>query len=451
MADKADVIVLGMGVGGEAVAEALADAGLDVVGIEGRLVGGECPYWGCIPSKMMIRAGNLIAEAERVDGMAGHADVTSDFSPVAKRIREEATDNWDDKVAVDRYTGKGGRFVRGWGRLTGPGRVEVDGTTYEASRVVIGTGTSAVVPPIDGLRDTPLWTNREAIEATEAPESLLVLGGGAIGSELAQMFSRFGTEVTVIEGADRLLSPEEPESSQLVQEVFEREGIRLRIGQPATRIRHDGERFTVGLADDTELTGERLLVAVGRRSVLDQLGLDTVGLDPKARAIEVDGHMLAGDGIWAVGDVTGHGAFTHMATYQADIAVADILGQDGPPADYRAAPHVTFTDPEIGSVGMTEAQARDAGITVQTGMAPVPVTTRGWIHKAGNDGFIKLVADADRGVLVGATSAGPWGGEVLSGLAVAIHGEVPVERLRHMIYAYPTFHRGIGEAVKDLG
>ena len=450
MADKADVIVLGMGVGGEAVAEALADAGLDVVGIEGRLVGGECPYWGCIPSKMMIRAGNLIAEAERVDGMAGHADVTSDFSPVAKRIREEATDNWDDKVAVDRYTGKGGRFVRGWGRLTGPGRVEVDGTTYEASRVVIGTGTSAVVPPIDGLRDTPLWTNREAIEATEAPESLLVLGGGAIGSELAQMFSRFGTEVTVIEGADRLLSPEEPESSQLVQEVFEREGIRLRIGQPATRIRHDGERFTVGLADDTELTGERLLVAVGRRSVLDQLGLDTVGLDPKARAIEVDGHMRAGDGIWAVGDVTGHGAFTHMATYQADIAVADILGQDGPPADYRAAPHVTFTDPEIGSVGMTEAQARDAGITVQTGMAPVPVTTRGWIHKAGNDGFIKLVADTDQGVLVGATSAGPTGGEVLAALAVAVHGELPVDRLRHMIYAYPTFHRAIEDALRTL-
>jgi pyruvate/2-oxoglutarate dehydrogenase complex dihydrolipoamide dehydrogenase (E3) component len=449
MADKADVIVLGMGVGGEAVASALAEAGLDVIGIEGRLVGGECPYWGCIPSKMMIRAGNLLAEADRVDGMAGHADVTSDFGPVAKRIREEATDNWDDQVAVDRYTGKGGRFVRGWGRLTGPGRVEVDGTTYEASRVVIGTGTTAVVPPIDGLRDTPYWTNRGAIEATEAPASLLVLGGGAIGAELAQMFSRFGTEVTVIEGADRLLSPEEPESSKLVQEVFEREGIRLHLGKPATRVRHDGERFTVGV-DDTELTGERLLVAVGRRSVLDQLGLDMVGLDPKARAIEVDGHMRAGDGIWAVGDVTGHGAFTHLATYQADIAVADILGQDSPSADYRAQPHVTFTDPEVGSVGMTEAQARDAGITVQTGMAPVPVTTRGWIHKAGNDGFIKLVANADRGVLVGATSAGPWGGEVMSGLAVAIHGEVPVDRLRHMIYAYPTFHRGIGEAVKDL-
>ncbi|HKE69650.1 MAG TPA: NAD(P)/FAD-dependent oxidoreductase, partial [Nocardioidaceae bacterium] len=404
----------------------------------------------CIPSKMMIRGANLIAEADRVDGMAGHADVTSDFGPVAKRIREEATDNWDDQVAVDRYTAKGGRFVRGWGRLTGPGQVEVDGNTYEASRVVIGTGTSAVVPPIDGLRDTPYWTNKEAIEATEAPESLLVLGGGPIGAELSQMFARFGTEVTVIEGADRLVSVEEPESSQLIQEVFEREGIRLHLGEPATRVRHDGESFTVGV-DDTELTGERLLVAVGRRSVLDQLGLDTVGLDPKARAIEVDGHMRAGDGIWAVGDVTGHGAFTHLATYQADIAVADILGQEGPPADYRAQPHVTFTDPEVGSVGMTEAQARDAGISVQTGTAPVPVTTRGWIHKAGNDGFIKLVADADRGVLVGATSAGPWGGEVMSGLAVAIHGEVPVDRLRHMIYAYPTFHRGIGEAVKDLG
>src|SRR5262245_11324936 len=450
MADKADVIVLGMGVGGEAVASALAEAGLDVIGIEGRLVGGECPYWGCIPSKMMIRGANLIAEADRVDGMAGHADVTSDFGPIAKRIREEATDNWDDQVAVDRYTGKGGRFIRGWGRLTGPGQVEVDGTTYEASRIVIGTGTSAVVPPIDGLRGTPYWTNKEAIEATEAPESLLVLGGGPIGAELSQMFARFGTDVTVVEGAERLVSVEEPESSQLSQEVFEREGIRLHLGKPATRVRHDGESFTVGV-DDTELTGERLLVAVGRRSVLDQLGLDTVGLDPKARAIEVDGHMRAGDGIWAVGDVTGHGAFTHLATYQADIAVADILGQEGPPADYRAQPHVTFTDPEVGSVGMTEAQARDAGISVQTGTAPVPVTTRGWIHKAGNDGFIKLVADADRGVLVGATSAGPWGGEVMSGLAVAIHGEVPVDRLRHMIYAYPTFHRGIGEAVKDLG
>jgi pyruvate/2-oxoglutarate dehydrogenase complex dihydrolipoamide dehydrogenase (E3) component len=452
MADKADVIVLGMGVGGEAVAGALADEGLDVIGIEGRLVGGECPYWGCIPSKMMIRGANLIAEGERVDGMAGHADVSTDFGPVATRIRDEATDDWEDTVAAERFTDKGGRLVRGWGRLTGPGRVQVDGTTHEATRgIVIGTGTAPVVPPIDGLDGTPYWTNREALEATEAPESLLVLGGGPIGAELAQSYSRFGTEVSVVEAADRLLSIEEPESSQLVKDVFEREGLRLHLGCTATRVSHDGQRFTVGLDNDTELSAEKLLVAVGRRSVLDKLGLDSVGLDPGARAIEVDGHMRAGDGIWAVGDVTGHGAFTHLATYQAAIAVRDILGQDGPAADYRAQPSVTFTDPEIGSVGLSESQARDARLQVATGMTDVPVTTRGWIHKAGNDGFIKLVADADRDVLVGATSAGPWGGEVLGALAVAIHGEVPVDRLRHMIYAYPTFHRGIEAAVADLG
>ena len=452
MADKADVIVLGMGVGGEAVAGALADEGLDVIGIEGRLVGGECPYWGCIPSKMVIRSANLIAEADRVPGMAGHSEVSTDFGPVATRIRDEATANWDDTAAVDRFTGKGGRFVRGWGRLTGPGRVQVDGTTYEATKgVVVGTGTAPFVPPIDGLDGTPYWTNREALEATEAPQSLLVLGGGPIGVELAQAYSRFGTEVSVVERADRLLSVEEPESSQLIEAVFEREGLQLHHGCTAVGVSHDGQAFAVGLDNGTELTAEKLLVAVGRRILLDKLGLDSVGLDPGARAIDVDGHMRAGDGVWAVGDVTGHGAFTHLATYQAAIAVRDILGQDGPPADYRAQPSVTFTDPEIGSVGLSESRARDGGLQVATGVTDVPVTTRGWIHKAGNDGFIKLVADADRGVLVGATSAGPWGGEVLGALAVAIHGEVPVDRLRHMIYAYPTFHRGIEAALADLG
>jgi pyruvate/2-oxoglutarate dehydrogenase complex dihydrolipoamide dehydrogenase (E3) component len=452
MADKADVIVVGMGVGGEAVAGALADEGLDVIGIEGRLVGGECPYWGCIPSKMVIRSANLIAEADRVPGMAGQSEVTTDFGPVATRIRDEATANWDDTAAVERFTGKGGRFVRGWGRLTGPGRVQVDGTTYEATKgVVVGTGTAAFVPPIEGLDGTPYWTNREALEAIEAPESLLVLGGGPIGVELAQAYSRFGTEVSVIERADRLLSVEEPESSRLIEDVFEREGLQLHHGCTAVRVSHDGQAFAVGLDNGAELTGEKLLVAVGRRILLDKLGLDSVGLDPGARAIDVDGHMRAGDGVWAVGDVTGHGAFTHLATYQAAIAVRDILGQDGPPADYRAQPSVTFTDPEIGSVGLSESRARDGGLQVAIGMTEVPATTRGWIHKPGNDGFIKLVADTDRGVLVGATSAGPWGGEVLGALAVAIHGEVPVDRLRHMIYAYPTFHRGIEAALADLG
>jgi pyruvate/2-oxoglutarate dehydrogenase complex dihydrolipoamide dehydrogenase (E3) component len=451
MTEQVDVVVVGLGPGGEEVAGKLAEAGLTVVGVEGKLVGGECPYWGCVPSKMMIRAANLLAEARRIPGMAGHADVAPDWAPVAARIRDEATDDWNDKVAVDRFVGKGGRFVRGWARLAGPGRVAVGDEVYQARRaVVLSSGTSAAIPPIDGLAGTPYWTNREAIETTTLPESLLVLGGGAIGLELAQVFARFGVPVSVIEALPRLLSVEEPESSVLAEQAVVGDGVTVVTGAAVQRVDHDSDRFTLTLAGGATHSARRLLVATGRRADLGKLGVASVGLDPNARAVDVDEQMRAGDNLWAVGDVTGRGAFTHVAMYQAGIAVRDILGQPGPPADYRALPRVTFTDPEIGAVGLTEAQARTDGIRVQVGVARVPSSARGWIHKAGNDGFIKLVADADRGVLVGATSAGPAGGEVLGALAVAVHGEVPVDRLRHMIYAYPTFHRGIEDALRAL-
>jgi pyruvate/2-oxoglutarate dehydrogenase complex dihydrolipoamide dehydrogenase (E3) component len=449
MTEQVDVVVLGLGVGGEEVGGRLAEAGLAVVGIESTLVGGECPYWGCVPSKMMIRAANLLTEARRIDGMAGHADVRPDWEPVASRIRDQATDNWNDQVAVDRFTGKSGRFVRGRGRLAGPGVVEVDGQRYEAGRgVVLATGTVPVIPPIDGLADTPYWTNRDAIEAKALPESLLVLGGGAVGLELAQVYARFGVDVTVVEALDRLLPGEEPEASELAQSALEADGITIYTGTRATAVRHDGDRFTVTAG--RELGADRLLVAVGRRADLAPLGVDSVGLDATAPAVEVDERMRAGDRLWAVGDVTGHGAFTHMAMYQAGIAVRDILGTPGPPADYRATPRVTFTDPEIAAVGLTERQAREQVVRVAVGVAQVPSSARGWIHQAGNAGLIKLVADADRDVLVGATSAGPVGGEVLSALAVAVHAQVPIETLRHMIYAYPTFHRGIEDALRNL-
>ena len=451
MTERVDVVVLGMGPGGEDVAGRLAEAGLAVVGIEAKLLGGECPYWGCVPSKMMIRAANLLAEARRVDGMAGHADVSPDWAPVAARIRDEATDDWNDQVAVDRFVGKGGRFVRGRGRLAGAGRVAVGDRIFEAGRaVVVATGTEPAVPPVVGLAGTPYWTNRDAIEAKTLPGSLIVLGGGAIGLELAQVYARFGVTVTVVEALDRLLPLEEPESSALSAQTLNRDGVTVHTGAKAGRVGYGGDRFTLTLEGGTELGGEALLVATGRRADLAALGVDTVGLDPTAAALPVDERMRAGERLWAVGDVTGQGAFTHVAMYQAGIAVRDILGQDGPPADYRALPRVTFTDPEIGAVGLTEAQARDAGLTVAVGVAQIPSSARGWIHKAGNDGFIKLVDDADRGVLVGATSAGPAGGEVLAALAVAVHGRVPVEQLRHMIYAYPTFHRAIEDALRAL-
>jgi pyruvate/2-oxoglutarate dehydrogenase complex dihydrolipoamide dehydrogenase (E3) component len=446
-----DVVVVGLGPGGEDLAGRLAEAGLEVVGIDAELVGGECPYWGCIPSKMMIRAANLLTEARRVDGMAGHAEVTPDFAPVARRIRNEATDSWDDQVAVDRLVSKGASFVRGWARLEGPRTVSVGDRTFEARRaVVLNPGARAWAPPIDGLADTPYWTNREAIETESVPERLIVIGGGAIGLELGQVFLRFGSEVTTLETAPRLLALEEPESSELVTTVLSDEGMHVHTGVKITSVRHDGAAFTVSVERVGELTADRLLVATGRRPDLQRLGVGAVGLDESARSIPVDDRMRAADGVWAIGDVTGEGAFTHVSMYQAAIAADDILGRDGPPADYRALPRVTFTDPEVGSVGLTEAQARERHTSVAVGTADVARTARGWIHKAGNAGLIKLVADRDAGVLVGATSAGPVGGEVLSMLALAVHARVPVRTLRTMIYAYPTFHRGVEDALRSL-
>jgi pyruvate/2-oxoglutarate dehydrogenase complex dihydrolipoamide dehydrogenase (E3) component len=452
--EHTDVVVLGLGPGGEYVAGTLAEAGLHVTGVESRLVGGECPYYGCVPSKMMIRAANLIAETRRVPGMAGTSAITPDWAPVAKRIREEATDFWDDTVAADRFAGKGGHLVRGRGKITGAGQVTVTGaggTRVLAARkgIVINTGTDPVIPPLEGLADTPYWTNREIVQAERVPESLIVLGGGAIGAEFTQVFARFGAAVTLVESLPRLLSFEEPEASELIERIFSAEGITVCTAAPAEKVGYDGGQFTVHLGGDA-CTAERLLVATGRRTDLAALGVAAVGLDSAAKTIPTDGWMRAADGVWAIGDVTGKGAFTHMSMYQADIAVRDILGQGGEPADYRAVPRVVFTDPEIGSVGLTEKQARTAGLRVRTGVSKVPESARGWIHKAGNSGFIKVVEDADRSVLVGATSAGPVGGEVLSALQVAIRAEVPVATLRNMPYAYPTFHRGIEDALKNL-
>jgi pyruvate/2-oxoglutarate dehydrogenase complex dihydrolipoamide dehydrogenase (E3) component len=456
MSESIDVAVIGLGPGGEHVAAQLAQAGLSVLGVEKHLVGGECPYYGCIPTKMMIRAAGALAEARRVPTLGGSADVTPDWTPVAKRISDEATDAWNDQVAVDRLVGNGARFARGHGRLAGPGKVVVetaDGTDeYDVRRgVVLNVGTSPSVPPIDGLAETPYWTNRDVVQVKNLPDSLVVLGGGAIGCEIAQAFSRFGVEVTILEVAERILGPEEPEASAVVAEAMAEEGIDVRAGVKVERIGHDeGSGFTVSLGGGGSVTAEKLLVAAGRRTNLSDLGLDTVGLDPSARFLDTDEQVRAGENLWAVGDITGKGLFTHMSMYQAEVAVRSILGKDGPWADYTAVSRATFTDPEVGSVGMTEAQARDAGIRVTTGTYSLPSSSRGWMHKTGNHGVIKVVADADRGVLVGGTTVGPSGGEMIGLIATAVHAAVPVAKLRTMHYAYPTFHRAIENAVNEL-
>ncbi len=257
--------------------------------------------------------------------------------------------------------------------------------------------------------------------------------------------------MTIVEALDRLLPQEEPETGALIAEVFAREGVRVLTSARAERVSHnEGSGFAVSLARGQTIEAERLLVATGRRAEFAHLGLSSVAIDDSGRWITVDDRLRAGSGMWAVGDVTGAGLFTHVAMHQAGIVVADILGEDPPPADYRAVPRATFSDPEVGGVGLTAQAAAEQGLRVRVGISQVPDSARGWIHKVGNEGFIKLVEDADRRVLVGATSVGPAGGEVLSMLTLAVHAQIPTPELQRMIYAYPTFHRAVEDALRDL-
>jgi pyruvate/2-oxoglutarate dehydrogenase complex dihydrolipoamide dehydrogenase (E3) component len=447
-----DVVVLGLGPGGEYAARKLAEAGLDVVGVDRALVGGECPFWGCTPSKLMVRPADLVAEVRRADRLAGPATIRPDWSLVAARIRE-ANHNWTDTHHVEPLERAGVRIVRGHGRLDGPGVVRVEGsgatTLLRARRgVLLNTGTEPLRLPIDGLDDTPYWTNREAVAATEVPDRLVVVGAGPNGLELAQAFARFGARVTLLESGDRIAAQGEPEASATLAEVLLADGIDVRTGVEVQRVDHDGQ-FHVRVVGEV-LDADRLLLAAGRHNNLGEIGLETVGLDPEAATIDTDEYLRAGERLWAVGDITGHGAFTHVSRYQAAGAVADILGNDGPPADYRAVSKVIFTDPELASVGLTEEQAREQRLDVRVGLAHIEKSARGWLHGPGTKGVVKVVADNDRGVLVGATVLAPYGGEVLGMLVTAVHGEVPVERLRTMHFAYPTFHRAIEAALKRL-
>ena len=399
----------------------------------------------------MVRAAQVLAEAGRVDELAGMSSADPEWAVVARRVKQ-VSDGWDDTRAAERLAKTGATLLRGRGVITGPGKVQVADQLFTAGAgLVIATGTEPAIPAIEGLSGVPYWTNREAIEAEAVPRSLIVLGAGAVGLELAQVFRRFGAEVTVVEAAEHVLPGEEPENAAAMEETLQQAGITVITGATIATAGNSGDRATAELTDGARLEADRLLVATGRRPDLRSIGVADIGLDPGAKCVATDERLRAGDRVWAVGDVTGHGAFTHVAYYQAQIAAAAILGREHEPADYTAVPRVTFTDPEVASVGLTEAEARSRGMDVRTGLLPARSSDRGWLHGAGTgSGMTKLVEDAATGTLAGGSVMGPSAGEVAAFLALAIRARVPVSLLMEVIYPYPTFARGIRGALRRL-
>ncbi len=442
--DQFDVICIGAGTVSEGVASELSGTGISFAVIERELVGGECPYWGCIPSKTLLRSAEVLAEAARARELAAsRVEWDVDFAKIATRTHYISRDE-DDTKATQSLVEQGATVIRGEGRLTGPNTVVVDDRTLTARQgIVIGTGTSAAIPPIEGLDGVAYWTNREATLTRELPRSLLVLGSGPIGAELAQAFARFGTEVHVIEALDRLLPAEEPEASAELATAFQSEGIAIHLGVTAIKVSQEEGGITIHHQDGSMLSGERLLVAVGRRPKLQGIDLAAAGIATTEKGwIKVDDSTLvAAPGIWAGGDITGIGAFTHLSWYHGKLIGRQLKGEHAV-ADHRALPRVTFTDPEIASVGLSEANARKQLSDVRVVSADSGNGTRGYINGPPG-GVIKLVADMQRRVLVGALVVGPRAGEMIAELTLAIRADIPLPVLEDTLHAFPTFSRDL--------
>jgi pyruvate/2-oxoglutarate dehydrogenase complex dihydrolipoamide dehydrogenase (E3) component len=463
MSETFDVIVLGAGPAGENVAGRAADHGLSVAIIEPELIGGECSYWGCIPSKTLLRPGDVIAAARRVPGAA--EAVTGVIDPAAAFAqRDYMVSSYDDSGQVPWLDGKGIALVRGTGRLAGPRTVTVETPdrntrTLVAQRaVVLATGTVAFVPPIPGLASAAPWTNRQATGAKEVPRRLLVMGGGAVGVEMAQAFRRLGSaEVTLVEGAPRLLGREEPFAGEEVRAALEADGIRVIVGTTVAEVRRAGSDGPVSalLANGVSIEADEILVAVGRRPRTSDIGLETVGLEP-GRYVDVDDTLRASgiaDGwLYAVGDVNGRALLTHMGKYQARVAgdvIAGLSMRDE--ASIAIVPRVTFSDPQVAAVGLTEEQARAAYPHIRTASYPVGGVAGAYVLGNGVGGTAFLVVDADRDVIVGATFTGPGVAELLHAATVAIAGAVPLARLWHAVPSFPTVSEVWLRLLEELG
>src|SRR4051794_29068290 len=465
MSERFDAYVVGAGPAGTVCAGELADGGLKVGLAERELVGGECSFWACIPSKTLLRPGEALAGARHAPGAREAITASLDAAAAFEWRDFQVSDHDDEKSAsaAPWVREKGIALHRGDAKITAPGRITVGDVEVETERIVIATGSAPIIPPVDGLADVPYWTNREGTALEELPASIVVLGGGPVGVELAQALRRLGAEVSIVEGK-RLLAREGEQAGAAIGKQLERDGIALHLGVHAKRVTEverpggsgagaPGSGIEVELDDGARIRAERILVATGRRPRIADIGLEGLGLDLESGHLEVDNHLRTkADNVWAIGDVTGVALFTHVGKCQARIAAADILGKEAR-ADYRALPRVTFSDPQVAGAGMTEEQARATGIQLAIGRADIGGIARTSTYTRDYDeldGFLILLADRRRSVLVGAYAVGPEAGEWLQQATLAIRAEVSIHVLRDTIQPFPTFSEIFVNALADL-